>query len=422
MAERRRQGYGREAVRADRVRPEVARRLALGALLLSLALFGVTGPARADRPAITLPGATLAPLAFSDLEGWGQDDHAAALAAFRRSCGPALERGRLRGGPAREALEAALLDICRALRDEIPDARTFFETHFVPHRVIPHEVVADGAGRTDRAGFVTAYFEPAMVGSRVRTERFSAPLLRRPSDLVRLGETGTGALAGFEWARRTPDGLRPYPNRGEIAGGAIDARIEAEDLVIAWLDPVDAFYVHIQGSARIALEGEATDIRVTFAAKSGHPYTAIGRVLVRSGALTLEEADMAGIRAWLAAHPDRVADILHQNASYIFFAVSEGLEPDLGPIGAEGVPLTPGRSLAVDRFVHAFGLPIWVAAGLDEGAWARLMVAQDTGSAIVGPARGDLFLGTGDEAGRRAGPVAAPADFVLLLPRGPSRP
>ncbi len=419
MAERTRQGYGRETVRCDRPRPRLVERLVLGALLLflSLAIPGMTGAAHAGVPAITVPGATLAPLAFSDLEGWGQDDHAAALAAFHRSCALALERGRLRGGPTREALEPALLGICRALGDETPDARTFFETHFVPHRV-----VTDGAERTDRAGFVTAYFEPVMTGSRVRTERFSAPLLRRPSDLVRLDGPGTGALDGFEWARRTADGLRPYPTRGEIAGGAIDALIEAEDLAIAWLDPVDAFYVHIQGSARIALEGEAADIRVTFAAKSGHPYTAIGRVLVRSGALALEEADMAGIRAWLDAHPGRVADILHQNASYIFFAVSEGLDPDLGPVGAEGAALTPKRSLAVDRFVHAFGLPIWVAADLDEGAWATLMVAQDTGSAIVGPARGDLFLGTGDEAGRRAGPVAAPADFVLLLPRGSSNP
>ena len=183
------------------------------------------------------------------------------------------------------------------------------------------------------------------------------------------------------------------------------------------------------------MEGEegghiGEDLRVTFAAKSGHPYTAIGRVLVRSGALQLEVADMAGIRAWLGAHPERMREVLHANRSYIFFAVSDDLDPALGPVGAEGVPLTPGRSIAVDRHIHAFGLPVWIDTvlarpdgGDGEGkgeVWRRLTVAQDTGSAILGPARADLFLGSGAEAGRRAGPVAGAADFVLLLPRQPA--
>ena len=384
-------------------------------------------------PPLALPGARLVPLRFADLPGWAADDHAAALAAFARSCEAMQVRGAPRGGPTRDALAPALLDACRVVPANASEdaARGFFEHRFVPHRVLP-----EGAEAEARAGFATAYFEPVVPGSRTRTSRFSAPLLRRPSDLVKLDAPEAGALEGFEWARRTPGGLVPYPDRAAIDGGAIDETIAAEGLAIAWLDPVDAFYVHIQGSARIALDEDGVDdIRVTFAAKSGHPYTAIGRVLVRSGALPLAEADMAGIRAWLGAHPDRVDEVLHANRSYIFFAVSQDLDPALGPVGAEGVPLTPGRSIAVDRHVHAFGLPVWIDTvldGADNGrersasgggggeVWRRLTVAQDTGSAILGPARADLFLGTGPEAGRRAGPVAGAADFVLLLPRRPA--
>ena len=380
-------------------------------------------------PTLALPGARLAPLRFADLTGWAEDDHAAALAAFARSCEAMLARGVPRGGPTREALGPALVDACRAVpgHGSPETARVFFEHRFAPYRVVP-----DNAEDETREGFVTAYFEPVVPGSRTRTARFSAPLLRRPSDLVRLDAAQGGALEGFEWARRTPRGPVPYPDRAAIDGGAIDDAIAAENLAIAWLDPVDAFYVHIQGSARIALQdgdgddgGDDGHVRVTFDAKSGHPYTAIGRVLVRSGALELEEADMAGIRTWLKAHPRRMREVLHANRSYIFFAVSDDLDPALGPVGAEGVPLTPGRSIAVDRHVHAFGLPVWIDTvlprpdGGDGEPWRRLTVAQDTGSAILGPARADLFLGSGAEAGRRAGPVAEAADFVLLLPRQP---
>lgn len=358
--------------------------------------------------------AALRPLSFSDLPGWADADHAPALGAFRRSAERILS-GAVGDGALGIPADAYLSAANAAAGADPRDARAFFETHFAPAALQP----GDGAAR----GFVTGYYEPVVPAALRRDARFTVPLHRRPPDLKALG-TGTdraGLDPDLSFARVRPDGtLAEHPDRGAIARGALDGR----DLEIAWLESeVDAFFVHIQGSARLELpDGGA--LRVGYAGKSGHPYTAIGRVLVAEGALTLEAADMAGLRAWLAAHPGRVREILDRNRSYIFFEARPVEDPALGPVGAAGVPLTALGSIALDHRIHTYGVPVFLSApdlalGLEFGGapFRRLLVAQDTGSAIVGRARGDIFVGTGEAAGRVAGTIRHPADVFVLLPR-----
>jgi membrane-bound lytic murein transglycosylase A len=207
----------------------------------------------------------------------------------------------------------------------------------------------------------------------------------------------------------------PYHDRAEIEAGALSGR----GLELVYLaDPVDAFFIHIQGAARIEL-AEGGTIRVTYAAKSGHPYTPIGRVLIEMGEIEKGKATMPAIRAWLAGNPERAGAIMARNRSFIFFREAAVEDPRLGPVAAAKVPLTPGRSLAVDRLLHSFHAPVFVDTRLPNGQdFRRLLVAQDTGSAIVGPARGDIFFGSGDDAGVLAGAMAAAGRFFLLAPRG----
>jgi membrane-bound lytic murein transglycosylase A len=192
-------------------------------------------------------------------------------------------------------------------------------------------------------------------------------------------------------------------------------------LELAWLaDPVDAFFVHVQGSARLKLV-EGGTMRIGFDGKSGHPYTSIGRLAVERGLLTRDSADKEGLEAWLKAHPDQARSLMRENRSFIFFRETRLAEVE-GPVGAAGVPLIAGRSLAVDRRTMTFHTPVWVEAGevtdpdRADKSFRRLMIAQDTGSAIVGPARGDLFIGSGDEAGAKAGRVRHAATMIVLVP------
>lgn len=353
------------------------------------------------KAAFDAAGARLVPIAFDDIDGWREDDHAGALEAFRRSCA--------RTGLPRTA---GFDDACAAPPNPADStiARLFFERWFEAVRV----ELAEGEG------LMTAYYEPELAGSRVASEAFSVPLLAPPRDLVPI--TDKNRPAGFpetnNVARETEDGLVPYWTRAEIENGAIN---DVAQSVAYVADPVDAFFVHIQGSTRISLaDGEI--LRAGFAGRNGHPYTSVGRIMLERGlgprALTAE-----AMKTWLRANPDQARDLMNENASYIFFREIEGLDPDLGPPGAEGVPLTPGRSLAIDPSFHRYGTPIWIAAELpadDEGGTApfrRLMIAQDTGSAIRGAVRGDIFWGSGPEAGIMAGRVKHPATAVLLVPR-----
>lgn len=347
-------------------------------------------------------------LSFSDLPGWPEDDHAAAFAAFRRSAAVLAEHPpKSRGlGIDADALRAALARAA-ALPETLSagDARAFFERWFAPHAVVPP------AGQ----GFFTGYYEPVVAGSRLRTAAFTVPLHVVPADLVEFDPANPppGIDPALRFARKTGDGFSEYADRAAIMAGALDG----QGLELVWLaDPVDAFFIHIQGAARIRLTDGST-LRVTYAAKTGHPYAPIGRVLVARGALAPGTATMPAIRAWLADHPQEAAAVMAENRSYIFFREATVDDPALGPVAAAKVPLTPGRSLAVDRLLHSFHLPVWVETALpDQASFSRLMIAQDTGSAIVGAARGDIFFGSGEAAGVLAGAMSAKGRFVVLAP------
>lgn len=351
----------------------------------------------------------LRPIAFAGIEGWAWDDHGAAFSAFRAGAAAIVNAApRSRGlGVDGNALQVIA---GTALRQPPPidshAARSFFETHFAPVRI--------GA-----RGFVTGYYEPEVPASRSRTERFTVPLYRRPDDLVDVSDANrpAGWDKELRFARRTATRLAPYFDRREIEAGALRGR----GLEIAWLEsPVDAFFIHVQGSARLQLPGGEVS-RISFDGKSGHPYTSIGRLAVERGVLALEAADKDGLERWLKRHPQEGTALMGENRSFIFFQEST-LADDEGPLGAAGVPLIPGRSLAVDRTLHTFHSPVWVHAPAlsspDRAApLQRLMIAHDTGSAIVGPARGDIFFGSGDGAGSEAGRVRHAAEMILLVPR-----
>lgn len=349
---------------------------------------------------------------FDELPGWREDFHAPAFAAFRHSAlharGTPYKGGAL--GVAPEAFSAAFAEAAAAPALADMEAAAFFERHFVPHRIVPE------AGES---GFVTGFYEPEVVASPVRTAHFAVPLLATPDDLVKIDDDNPppGLDPYLAFGRRTGTGIVEYFDRAAIEAGALGDSAVA----LAWLaDPVDAFFIHVQGSARLAMpDGQVR--RVTYAAKSGQRFTGPGGVLAELGEIPRDRVTMQSIRAWFAANPHRVDEILHRNRSYIFFREAPVDDPALGPVAAAKVPLTPGRSLAVDRLLHTFGTPFFIhaetLASFGEAPFRRLMIAQDTGSAIVGPARGDLFAGCGASAGEIAGVTRHPADFYPLVPR-----
>ncbi|MDX8441819.1 murein transglycosylase A [Mesorhizobium australafricanum] len=348
---------------------------------------------------------------FDDLPGWSGDDHAAAFAAFRRSAFHAPVKPYRTGslGVDFNAFAEAYAEARAVSAPDRSEARSFFERHFVPMLV-----KADNG-----SGLVTGFYEPEVEASPVRTDRFVVPLLSRPADLIDIDDDNRPAAMDsyLAFARRTDDGPVEYFDRGAIERGALAGK----NLAIAWLaEKVDAFFIHVQGAARLKM-ADGSLRRVTYAAKSGQRFTGPGKILSDLGEIPLEKVTMQSIRAWFKAHPDRVDAILWQNRSYIFFREAAVDDASLGPIAAAKVPLTPGRSVAVDRLLHTFGTPFYIDAptltAFDEKPFRRLMIAQDTGSAITGPARGDLFAGSGDAAGEIAGVVRNAADFYALVPR-----
>lgn len=360
-------------------------------------------------------GARLEPLRFSDIAGWNEDDHAAALRVFRRSCkaiieaAPPLRSANTPSPDLRTVCEAAL-----GLPDHLApaDGRRFFETHFRPK----HIRLATGEG------FLTGYFEPEYDGSLTRTAEFQTPLLARPADLVSVaqGDTLPGLEPGLQTARRTATGFEPYPDRAAIEDGALAGLAQPVAFV---RDPVEAFVIHVQGSARLRLS-DGRVVRVAYAGRNGRPYTSIGRILVERGHIPLGEMSLERLMAWIRAYPEAGREIMRQNRSYIFFRIADELDSAEGPIGGAGLPLSPGRSLAIDRTLWSYGLPFWLEGELpvaDGGSepLRRLMIAQDTGTAIVGPARGDFFFGSGPEAGTRAGLLRHRTRFVVLSPKPP---
>ncbi|MBN8958784.1 MAG: murein transglycosylase A [Rhizobiales bacterium] len=383
-------------------------------VVLGLAAALCIAPFAQSRPAALIPEAQIEPLHWSDLDGWDQDDHAAAFDAFLASCDVILERRKLVSQD--RPMEAALVDVCWEAKGLGPalenEARTFFETHFRPARI---------ARLGESEGFLTGYYEPVVDGSRTPTGVYKYPLYRRPKDLItgaahRPGRKHGGRSAAW---RKGKDGKRePYYDRAAIEDGALDGK----GLEICWLkSPVDAFFIQIQGSARIRLE-DGSVLRVNYDAHNGQPYTPVGRVLIERNLVPREEMSMDRIRQWMESNPEEAKDVRRQNKSFVFFRV-KNLSGKDEAIGGQGIPLTPLRSIAVDAKLHAYGTPFWIESELpleDSGGlqpWLHLMIAQDTGSAIVGPARADIYFGAGDAAGRIAGRIRHPGQFIMLIPQ-----
>ncbi len=382
------------------------------ASLAGAMLFCTTGAVFADGP-LKFAGGQLEPVTWSGLAGWAADDHLAAFAAYQASC-QAFRKARPTDD--RGQIFRALWNVCRTALDLRPKdseaARAFFEQNFQPVRI---------ARLGEAEGLLTGYFEPVVAGSRFPSPEFSVPIYRRPRDLVADGYK-PGSIAfpnkGVRISRRDEkNGLVPYYDRGAIESGALDG----QKLEICWIkDPLDLVSIQIEGSARVILE-DGTPLRISYDSHNGYPYSSIERALIERKLMSRKEVTSQRVRDWMAAHPDEAAKVRATNRSYTFFRVT-GLSNESEPLGAEGVPLTPGRSIAVDR-VHEYGTPFFIEAKLPvESAKAaspfgRLMIAQDTGSAIVGPARADLYWGAGDDAGRLAGRIHHPGRFVMLLPR-----
>ncbi len=360
----------------------------------------------------------LEPATFADLPGWGEDALEEAVPAFLRSCQriaalpdetPVDDEPF--AGLARDwkpiCAEAARLPAGAAGNRQA--ARRFFESRFQPF---------SARNNKNPLGLFTGYYEPLLHGSRKRAGKYTVPLYTRPPELVMvdLGDFRED-LKGTRIAGKVEDGnLVPFPDREEIDAGALAGR----KLEVVWVDdPIGAFFLHVQGSGRVQL-AEGGELRLGYAAQNGHPYTAIGRELINRGALTREEVSLQTIRAWLEAHPKEAREVMETNPSYVFFQKLEGE----GPLGAQGVPLTPGRSLAVDRKHIPLGVPLWLISGVPspkegqpDGRLRRLLVTQDTGGAIRGPVRGDVFWGFGEEAETVAGRMKHRGKMWLLLPR-----
>ena len=389
----------------------------LGALVLVSGLANVGGAVSGSAADILkFANSQYRPVAWGDLEGWADDDHRAAFAAYLTSC-----RARPGNqGAASEtvaAVAAALRNICARARaagplDE-PGARRFFESNFRPLRIAK-------LGYTD--GFLTGYYEPIIDGSRVPTGEFTVPLYRRPPNLVASGARSLGGAfpsKGVKVGRRVGRRfIAPYYTRGEIEDGALDGwRLE-----ICWVrSQLDVLFAQIQGSTRIRLQ-DGSVLRLNYDSYNGWPYTSVGRVLIDRAVMTKDEVSMQRIRAWMEANPDQARDVRRQNQSYVFFRVMD-LADKQEAIGAQGVPLMAGRSIAVDRALHAYGTPFFIEADLPIASghatmpFRRLVIAQDTGSAIVGIARADIYFGAGDDAARIAGRIKHSGRFAMLLPR-----
>jgi membrane-bound lytic murein transglycosylase A len=357
---------------------------------------------------------SLEPMAFSELEGWRDDDPSSLFPVMARCLDHIRDVKPYRTGSlgiTSAELAAVFAEAAGRSPANAMEARAFFEQHFQPFRIRP---------ATGGAGFVTAFYEPEVDVSARSDDDFRHPFYRRPDDLVDIDDKSRPLTldASYAFARQTPSAIEPYPDRRAIDEGYLAGK----GLEIAWArSRVDVFFAHVQGAARLVYpDGQVK--RITYAAKAGHPFTGIGRYLVDSGEIPLADVSMQSIRAWLAAHPERIDEVLWRNRSYIFFREAAVEDLELGPIAAAKVPLEAMRSIAVDRLIHTFSSPFFIRSEtlthLTEGRpFARLMMALDTGTAIVGPARADIFTGSGFDAGQLAGNVRNDADFVILVPR-----
>jgi membrane-bound lytic murein transglycosylase A len=391
--------------------------------VIAAALSLIPVAAHAARPHLPYPrlvwpieitGSQYAPVAWADIAGWNEDDHLQAFSAFRASCKPIAAQQKPHPDP--KALGLSLRDPCRAAKAaDIPDgakARAFFEAHFLPLRI---------SRLGEDEGFVTGYYEPVIDGSRTQTDVYTVPVYRRPSNLfVRGVKPGAVGLPnkGQVFRKIGRRKLVPYYDRAEIEDGAIAGR----GLEICWLkNQTDLLFTQIQGSARVRLEDGST-VRINYDAHNGYPYTPVGRILIDRNIIPKDQMSMQRIREWMDQNPDGAKELRRQNRSYVFFREVQLSDKDEA-VGAQGVPLTPGRSIAVDKALHVYGTPFFIEGELpieseqSKTPFRRLMVAQDTGSAIVGPARADIYFGAGADAGRVSGRLRHNMRFVILVPK-----
>jgi len=344
------------------------------------------------------PAPLFTPVAFDALPGWRQDDLRQAWPAFLASCRALAAKPDWKSACAAGKLVDAA---------DTEAIRRYFEAHFVPNLVR----AADGSD----AGLVTGYYEAALRGARQRGGAYQTPLYKVPDDLITVDLASVyPSLKGMRLrGRLSGKTVVPYGTRAEIER----ARIPGKELM--WVDdPVEAFFLEVQGSGRVSLEGGDT-VRVAYADQNGHPYKAIGRWLVEQGELTPEQATAQGIKAWIAAHPARRQELLNVNPSYIFFREERLPDPGVGPKGALGVPLTPSRSVAIDPAFLPLGAPIFLSTTepASETPLQRLVMGQDTGGAIKGAVRADFFFGFGPQAADNAGRMKQRGQIWALLPR-----
>lgn len=363
------------------------------------------------------PQVDFTPIAYEKLEGWRSDNPLAAALAFKRSCEKLLRRPPQSKIGKHDVYGTAddwrmACDAAEAIdqTSTSDDARRFFEAWFQPFAIM-----ADG----EVEGLFTGYYEPLLRGSKSRNGTYAVPLHLPPEDLVRVdlgkfdpdlaGRSIRGRIDGHEFI--------PYHSRDDIVDGVLADR----DLELVWVDDeIEKFFLQIQGSGQVRLD-DGTTIRVGYAEQNGLPYRAIGRDLIEIGALTPENVSLQTIRAWLKTHPERAREIMARNKSYIFFRENTELDPAEGPLGAQNVPLSAGRSLAVDPRHVPLGAPLWLQTSAPwpdgERPLRRLMIAQDTGGAIKGAIRGDVFWGAGENAEAVAGRMKSKGRYFVLVPR-----
>jgi membrane-bound lytic murein transglycosylase A len=435
--------------RAKRIGILLISSVAFAAIAAALLLFGVIRfPQRSvDLKKYEYVGASWTKLSFEQIEGWRRDDTAQSIDPFLRTCDRLLQMPADAPANADEALGADAppgvslagragdwREPCAAARQVTRQrfidasahnsaARSLFESHFTPLRLADvyrrkNPLRALGDARRMETGLFTAYFEPVYEATAFSVGAFSAPVLARPADLVSvdLGDFSSD-FAGNRIAGRIADAqLIPYEDHAAIAAGALGAHAAP----IAYMRPNELFFLQIQGSGRLRIDG--VELRVGYDGQNGHPYTAIGKVLIDEGVLKREEVSMQTIKAWLdRAPPEEAARVRHMNKSYVFFRqLPDTVDPMLGPIGSASTPLSAGRSLAVDARFVGLGAPVFVSIPGDKDAgteeFRRLMIAQDTGGAIKGAVRGDIFMGSGDDAGEKAGAFKAQGSLIVLVP------
>lgn len=357
------------------------------------------------------PELRLVKSSFKDLPGWSGGS-AQSLAAFTKSC----ERI-LKSDPAKPFgnigtygdWQTPCRNLPTAEKSTAEQTAIFFETYFSPYKA------SDKNGPKNGEGLFTGYYEPSLRGSPVQSGPYQTPLRQRPQDLVmvNLGDF-RDELKGQRIAGRVKDGyLKPYEDRAQIEEGKLPKSV---DKPLYWVDSaVEAFFLQVQGSGVVTLpDGRAQ--RIGYDGQNGHPYYAIGKELIKRGELTKDNVSMQSIKSWLAAHPTEATEIMRSNPSYVFF---KKLDTE-GPLGAEGLVLTPESSMAVDHTIWPYGTPLFVAAKNPDSGQTdleRLMIAQDTGGAILGVVRGDFFWGYGEEASRKAGIMKSSGEIWALIPK-----